>query len=823
MNAAELSNMFRTIREKLAPPSIGVWFQELESEIDNTGKAYWQLKGEPIISPEYYRLVGYDIESHMPANRMDVVAPGHRHSVAKKIYKAIHDPSGLPHECTFQVVHPEKDGRSSSRWILARASRLQQNSRTFLASWNTDITDLREREAFYEKVLATIPGFVFLKEFDSATNGGVFRFSYCNERLTEELKKCPTKDDGSRSSTDFYVGKTDFDFFPNEQAENFRRNDLKAFHAGGQQITIAEEQFTPQAVIPNAKTLTTVKVRFDTLDHNGSRSNCVLGVAIDLSSVMQLLRAAVDACNDAIFIKDTEHRYVYVNQTFRAFIGVDEHFIVEGKTFKEIQEQRYIGSFPSGLRDLIATIEQNDRLLLEGGESIDKEQLAFYSDKKVWRLEKRRVGFKEKGFHVLGVARHKLDPQRINTQIIKNSPQFICIKDSDLRVIHCNWNFAQRRNRPIEECFGKTDFDFWPEDKYPGQAIRFQERDREVLKLLPEIEALEIDTTLSDSEKRKWRRDILSQHTSYEEFCGVEEMMPDGSTRLVTHHLVTTKWPDRINGEPVLHVLYADDTDAKIGLKEAVSNLEIWHRYTIHAIGNETAPLLGALLEVKKLLQQVDSGHHISRDDIQSVHNKLLFGKHGMDFYVNNHLKFISGKFDLSRKISIGELVRKKISEFDDINVEYAKFTDCEIEPGSIEARTHADEVFLKAAVTEMLRNALKATERRYGEGFSSPNEATLRGAIRVKCRLRPSAGRIKQECIVVSVQDNGDGCVEGSVSQQKLQAAFERVYGEQFNHSHEFGMRFLHSVAKGHRGELNLTAKIGSPVEFHLVIPIKE
>ena len=824
MNQNERSKVFREIREQLAPPATGVWFQELALELAEAGSTSWQLVGTPIVSAEYCRLVGRESEAQFPRNRMDVVDARHRYSVRKKIYQAIHDPEGGTHECTFRVVWPENQGHCSTRWILARASRLQRNGKTFLACWNTDITTLRERESFYEKVLATIPGFVFLKEFDPSKNGGVFRFKYCNERLQEELKNCPGSAAELNGPSDFYRGKTDYDFFPEEQADKFRRNDLQAFHAGGQQVTIAEEQFTPQAKNPSSKTLTTVKVRFDTLNVDGSKSECVLGVAVDLSSVMQLLRAAVDACNDAIFIKDAEHRYVYVNQPFRVFLGVDDDFIIQGSTFEEVQAKRYQGSLPYGLKELVSLIEGDDERLLSGGEEIEREQLAFFSDKKTWRLHKRRFGIRERDFHILGVTRHKLGPEKINAQIIKNSPQFICIKDSELRIIHCNWNFAQRRKRSIEECYGKTDLDFWPEEKFPGQAIRFQDRDREVLELLPILETLERDSSLSDSEKRRLRREILRKHTSFEEFCDVEEIAPDGNARIVRRHIVTTKWPDRMNGEPVLHVLYADETEAKIKLKEAVDNLETWHRYTIHAIGNEMAPFMSALVETKAILRRFEAGaSHPTRGDIQRIHNKLLFGKHAMDFYVNNHLKFISGKCDLTTKVSIGGIVRAKVAEFGDIKVEYAEFVDTDIEEDAIETKTFADDVFLKAAVTELLRNALKACERRFGDGFRSPSESLRSGAIRVTCRLRTGAGRIKSPCVVVSVQDNGDGCIEGSEAKQKLLASYQRVYSEQFNHSHEFGMRFLHSVAKGHAGELNLSAKHGQPIEFHLVIPVKQ
>jgi len=815
-------NMFRLIKEQLAPPSTGTWFQELERRFTKAGEPVWKLTGKPVVSLDYWRLLGYEDLSELPQRRMDVVDKAHRFAVEKEIYLAMNDQNQATHECTFRVICPQRDNKRSIRWILARASRMEREGKTYLACWNTDITALREREAFFEKVLATIPGFVFMKEFEEGKNGGIFRFKYCNERLQQELKRCLEAGHELRTTTDFYKDKTDYDFFPIEQADNFRRNDMKAFNAGGEQITIAEEQFTPQAQDPNSKTLTTVKVRFDTVNPDGSESHCVLGVAIDLSSVMQLLHAAVDACNDAIFIKDAEQRYVYVNQPFRNFIGVDNSFVIEGKTFREVQEMRYPTSNPYRLKELMNEVEQDDAKLIQSGQNIMKEQLAFYSDKKVWQLEKRRIGVKEKGFHVLGVARHKLDPQRINTQIIKNSPQFICIKDANLRVIHCNWNFAQRRNRPIEECFNKTDFDFWPEDKFPGQAARFQERDREVLKLLPLLEALERDILKSDSEKQRARRLILRAHTSYEEYIDVEEIQPNGEARILRRHIVTTKWPDRMNGEPVIHVLYADDTEAKIQLKEAVNNLQTWHRYTIHAIGNEMAPFMGALLETRQLLTRIQVGALQLAPDIQRLYNKLAFGKHAMDFYVNHHLKFISGKCDLTAKVSIGNIVKAKISEFEDIEVPYALFEGHEIEPATCEQTTDADEVFVKAAVTEMLRNALKALERRYGEGFRLSSEHAESGVIRVTCRLRRTAGRIKQPCIVISVRDNGDGSVAGSEAQRKLQAGFHRVYSEQFDHSHEFGMRFLHSVAKGHGGELNLDAKDGQAVEFHLVIPLK-
>jgi PAS domain-containing protein len=835
-------NLFGRIRSEMSPPAVGVWYIELERRTRTDGAIRWRSIGKPKIDPDYCSLFGLNDESKFPAQRLSLVHKDNVREVREAMLRAKNGPESDIQECTFRIVtNITESGIKSKRirWLYARIGKMRQDNRWFLACWNSDVTFLKEREQFYEKVLSTFPGFVFLKEHISSSDGGghEFQFKYCNKKLADALLASSGEHKGS--SVPFYVGRTDGDFFPQHQAEAFFKTDKAAFEAKGDPVVIAEEPFHPRAPSDNGKTggnektLTTVKVRFDTTDIHGRESQCVLGVAVDLSGVTQLLKSAMELCADALFIKNEDGRYVYVNDHFRRFLGLSAGSRIEGRTLREIFSEN-VNILPNRWQAFVHSIESDDSNLLHdstGRPTCENTIFAFFSDERKWRVWKTRIGDINGTKHILGVVRPELDQRDIDNQIIRNSPHYICIKDSSLKVIYCNWKFAQRRGLTVRQCFDKSDEDFWPEDKFPGQAKRFQQRDREVLNLLPALEEIDASSELDDRSKRERRGELLAQYTDYTETLTIEVPTKSG-LKQVTRKLLTTKWPDRINGHAVIYVAYSDIT-------EISQQAERWHRYTFHAIGNEITQFEMALVIAKRLVAEQANDVDSFRSGAVDIYRCLLAGRAGLKFYVDHHLKFMRGSCDLSQPVKITQLIEERLNELVKCPFDYAVWEPCDIAPEATLAFPCGDEVFLRAAISEMLRNALKATQRRYGVGYSdsigiSDSKPPTSGRIKVTCRVHNRADRVKRRCVVISVRDQGDGVVPDSEGNRLLQAAIARMRNEADtlqpsvrsvnfpDTSGGFGLRFLFSVARDHNGSFNIRVYDGH-VEAHLVIPISQ
>lgn len=89
------------------------------------------------------------------------------------------------------------------------------------------IRALRETEVIYHSLVETLPQMILRKDLDG-------RFTFANQRFCSELA-CNLKD---------LQGKSDFDFFPRELAEKYRRDDRRVIESG-QVLDVVEEHITP--------------------------------------------------------------------------------------------------------------------------------------------------------------------------------------------------------------------------------------------------------------------------------------------------------------------------------------------------------------------------------------------------------------------------------------------------------------------------------------------------------------------------------------------------------------------------------------------------
>jgi len=86
----------------------------------------------------------------------------------------------------------------------------------------------REMEFLYHSLVETLPQMILRKDLDG-------RFTFANQRFCNELGR----------SLDEIVGKKDFDFFPRDLAEKYRRDDRWVIESG-EVLDVVEEHITPQ-------------------------------------------------------------------------------------------------------------------------------------------------------------------------------------------------------------------------------------------------------------------------------------------------------------------------------------------------------------------------------------------------------------------------------------------------------------------------------------------------------------------------------------------------------------------------------------------------
>ena len=87
---------------------------------------------------------------------------------------------------------------------------------------------LRETEVLYHSLVETFPQMILRKDLDG-------RFTFANQRFCAEL--------GAVSTT--ILDRTDFDFYPRELAEKYRRDDRSVIESR-RCLTSVEEHVTPK-------------------------------------------------------------------------------------------------------------------------------------------------------------------------------------------------------------------------------------------------------------------------------------------------------------------------------------------------------------------------------------------------------------------------------------------------------------------------------------------------------------------------------------------------------------------------------------------------
>jgi PAS domain S-box-containing protein len=344
------------------------------------------------------------------------------------------------------------------------------------------------------------------------------RYLLANNRFSELLKvDSPAK----------LIGKTDKDFYKEEDALKYFEEDLKILQG---EIPLLKRQQESNAEGKKKYTVTTkipIKNKIGVIlglvgfcsdiTEQQIASKELEAKNLMLENEKMLFRSLLDNMPDTIYIKDTNCRFLEGNVSQVQITKAGSHENLLGKT-----------DFDFYPRDIAEIYSKDDKQIIETGEPvINKEEIGFTADGSINVRSTTKVPFRDKEGKIAGLVgigrditkqkeyEEKLKEQsqslqeinvlleerqeEINQQsdelssqnkvleeernflrtLIDNIPDYIYFKDRNSRFITVNKHLMEVfKTSNLDDIIGKTEADFYPEE----YAVNYIKDDKQILK-----------------------------------------------------------------------------------------------------------------------------------------------------------------------------------------------------------------------------------------------------------------------------------------------------------------------------------------------------
>ncbi len=310
-------------------------------------------------------------------------------------------------------------------------------------------------EAFFLTLVENLPQNIFRKDVAG-------RFTFANQKFCKALGK-PLSE---------IVGQTDFDIFPHELAEKYRRDDLRLMAQREPLDTVEVNQAVGQE-----KTHVHV-IKTPILDVRGEAIG-IVGIFWDVSERIRmqealayerdLLRVLLDHIPDRIYFKDTQSRFLKCSNTVVSGLGISRAEEAVGKSdFDFFTEEHARPAY-----------EDEQAIIRTGQPLIGKvEKETWIDGTETWALTTKMPLHNKDGqiIGTFGITKDVTEMKRIEADLaferdqlrslMDSSPDRISFKDTNSRFIRCSRALAKRLglNDP-KEVEGKTDFDFHTKER----------------------------------------------------------------------------------------------------------------------------------------------------------------------------------------------------------------------------------------------------------------------------------------------------------------------------------------------------------------------
>jgi PAS domain S-box-containing protein len=361
---------------------------------------------------------------------------------------------------TFEDTFINSDGSINHR-LKSKAAIQLASGEEYLVGFSADISHLKQLERdlleaqggllkarqFLSSILDSIPASVCVKD-----EAG--RFVLVNRTAQDML---------GRPSSEL-LGKTDFDFFPEEVARKFREEDQRVFLAGkpvsfdGPYVDLAGGEHWMIKVKDSVQSADGLKYLVVAMVDITDR----ISAEAEAAKTRSFLAELMNALPTPIFVKDREHRWVMVNAAHAAQLGMLPQQMI-GHTDTEF--------FPP---ELAAQAWEEDDRLFAGGQTIVAEQFLPAKDKPERWIVKNKACIEVPGGakYVVGIQIDVTDQKRAVLEverqqqflqyIINALPSPFYVKNREHRWVLANQAMATifgGEGADVRSYLGKTDFD----------------------------------------------------------------------------------------------------------------------------------------------------------------------------------------------------------------------------------------------------------------------------------------------------------------------------------------------------------------------------
>jgi PAS domain S-box-containing protein len=193
-----------------------------------------------------------------------------------------------------------------------------------------------------------------------------------------------------------------------------------------------------------------------------------------------LLHILLEQLPEAIYFKDTEGRFVRINQTLASWYGLREPAAAVGKTDGDFFTPEFAKSSQAAEREILKT----------GFPSVDVEEKLVWPDGHVVHVAATRLPLRDASGAIIGTLGifRDLRPQLqalkevrraegLYRSLVDNLPQNFFRKDLQGRVVFANRQYCATMGATLKDLLGKTDLDLFPEKL----ARKYREDDAHVL------------------------------------------------------------------------------------------------------------------------------------------------------------------------------------------------------------------------------------------------------------------------------------------------------------------------------------------------------
>lgn len=330
----------------------------------------------------------------------------------------------------------------SALWFAARYRRRFLAAESALAAQADDNIRLRNSRALLDALFQTVPVVVSVKDESGRIlmiNAECQRFHGCN--------------------ADAFVGRTDFDLYPQDQAERIRAQDIACLERGECHVDI--EYFTnidgTSSWVEKRKTSVTLpdgRRAIVTALHDITALRQAQTEALEAKS---FLHSIIDAIPNGVFVKDDRHRWIVTNKKFGHYIDAEPEDLL-GKTDFDY--------FPPD--EATIAWSQDDEVLATGKSIVVEQEMRLPSGQSGWYEKTKSVLEVSDGRRfVVGLARDVTAIRRAERALKESEARWSAVVASMTEgiVVIDDHGRIEAANRALHEMFG------YPENSLLGENI----------------------------------------------------------------------------------------------------------------------------------------------------------------------------------------------------------------------------------------------------------------------------------------------------------------------------------------------------------------